>query len=227
MSSIWPVVEHPTANYTLPQVITFDSHAPHHEDAWADGVFKPGNHGCDFQANMHDRWVAIAHKGAAVTVRRQWESLGACGVACELQWRQDENIYNLRYCHGHEHYFSRWPMGVGGTMDVGDHIGEVGMTGLTTGPHLHLAASVGAPWGGLLEQGTRVRVEELLAEIQASYEEDDMTEYEQAQLQAAWDSAGDMEASAGFHDQEAAKLRADAKAIKNAVRMAKGEAVEQ
>lgn len=101
------------------------------------------------------------------------------------------------------------------------------MTGNTTGPHLHLAAAVGAPWGGLLEQGTRVRVEELIAEIQASYEEGDMTEYEQQQLEIAWAGAEEIEEEAAGKEAEALYLRQNAKAIKNAVRMAKGEAVEQ
>lgn len=216
---MWPVVEHPAANYTLPQVITFDSHAPHHAENW----------GCDFQANMHDRWVAIAHKGVEeVIIVGRWESLGACGVACEVQWEWQGRRYNLRYCHGHEHYERRWP-GAWFThsLEVGRAFGEVGMTGNTTGPHLHLAAAVGAPWGGLLEQGTRVRVEELIAEIQASYEEGDMTEYEQQQLEIAWAGAEEIEEEAAGKEAEALYLRQNAKAIKNAVRMAKGEAVEQ
>lgn len=216
--SIWPVREHPGANYTLPQVITHDSHADHHAENW----------GCDFQANMHDLWDAIAHKGVTwMSIVGRWESLSTCGVACELQWQWNGQVYNLRYCHGHEHYAERWP-DIWSSEQVlnGEPIGEVGMTGLTTGPHLHLAASVGAPWGGLLEQGTRVRVEELIAEIQASYEEEpvpapDFTPEELQALHDAWIVAEWLEKG------PAGETAWYGKAIKNTVRLAKGEAIEQ
>lgn len=166
---IWPIETREGAYEPTPQTINYGSDAPHHAQ----------NLGVDIHAVMHDYWIAIAHKGAEnVHIIGAWESLGDCGVACELQWDWQGTRYNLRYCHGHEHYESRW----GATwenwrqyneMPIGTRIGEVGMTGKTGGPHLHLAAAVGCAPGGLLESGQRYRADVLLAEIVASYEQEE------------------------------------------------------
>lgn len=175
---IWPIETREGAAESTPQTINFGSDAPHHAT----------NLGVDVTAVMHDYWVAIAHSGVPdVGLIGKWESLGAAGVACELQWEHEGARYNLRYCHGHEHYGARWPHAVGGSVYVGERIGEVGVTGNINPPgpagaHLHLAAAVGCEPGGLLESGQRVKADDLLAEIIASYEGEEPLTPEQERL---------------------------------------------
>lgn len=93
-----------------------------------------------------------------------------------------------------------------------------GLTGDTTGYHDHLIARDA--------NGTRIDPEPLLFGGEPP-EEEPMTEYELEQLNIAWGKADELDIQAEWKETEAKALRAEAKAIKNAVRMAKGEAVEQ
>lgn len=199
MYPVWPV-EH------AEHVITHGSDAEHHRE----------NLGCDIKADEGGAWLAVMHRGAEVTVVLDQDDLGTCGTAVEIQWWYGGQTYNLRYCHGTAtgfHYES------GTRIRAREFLGRVGMTGVTTGPHLHLAAAIGCAPGALLETGQRYPADTLLMEIIASYEEDEMTDYEEQQLHIAWAAAEWLESQPGLHEV--------AKAVKNAVRMAKGEAVEE
>lgn len=164
---IWPIETRDGAHEPTPQTINYGSDAPHHAT----------NLGVDITAVMHDYWIAIAHKGVdSVTIVGAWldTMLGEAGYAVEIQWEWQGAHYNYRYCHGHEHMATRIPgLSLGATMGVGAWIGEVGVSGNTTGPHLHLAAAVGCAPGGLLESGQRVAADWLLHEIIASYSEEE------------------------------------------------------
>lgn len=180
--------------------------------------------GCDLGNQLGLPWIAVGDGGL---VSYGYQSPDA-GWFADLDFMLGGHNWQLRYCHGleqpHPETENEW-VGTGATarwpVKRGDVIGHVGYSGLTdpvgpAGAHLHNAC-----W----RDGVRVNPELLYALLQE--QEDTMTEYEQQQLQKAWESAEELEADASYKESEAADLRAGAKAIKNAVRMAKGEAVEQ
>lgn len=86
----------------------------------------------DFAAPSGTPILAI---GSGVVIEAGWDSDG-CGFGLKLQHKVDGNVLTSRYCHllSESHAYS-----VGDRVDLGEEIGQVGNTGLSFGPHLHLA----------------------------------------------------------------------------------------
>lgn len=75
---------------------------------------------------------------------------GDCGLAVDIIFQEDGADYVCRYCH------LSWALiTVGQLVEAGQLIGFAGSTGLSSGPHLHLAC-----W----RDGERVRPEDYLTE---------------------------------------------------------------
>lgn len=188
--------------------------------------------GCDLGNQLGLPWIAV---GDGVLVSHGHNDVEA-GWFCDLHFTLGGSVWQLRYCHGGEQphpetdeewtaggVTARWPV------KKGDVIGHVGYSGnvVPSGPagaHLHNACWL---------DGVRVVPEVLYALLQEEPtpapeppEEEPMTEYEVGELNEAWEAAETMEQKAATLETEARWTREWAKAIKNAVRMAKGEAVE-
>ena len=86
----------------------------------------------DFAAPSGTPILAI---GSGVVIEAGWDSDG-CGFGLKLQHKVDGNVLTSRYCHllSGSHAYS-----VGDRVELGEEIGQVGNTGLSFGPHLHLA----------------------------------------------------------------------------------------
>lgn len=68
------------------------------------------------------------------------ENPGAtCGVAVFIEHNVDGNKFTSVYCHM---VVDSPPVKAGDTVKKGDYIGNIGLTGVTTGPHLHLEIRV-------------------------------------------------------------------------------------
>lgn len=74
--------------------------------------------------------------------------MGDCGLAVEEWWQEDGSGWQTRYCH-----FGDVAVAPGDSIVAGQPLGTVGMTGLTTGPHIHIV---------LWKDGVRVRPEDYL-----------------------------------------------------------------
>ena len=194
--------------------------------------FRPGHEALDVAPNTYMDHAILGQRDGVVIDYGADSIITDPGSASRGIWvriRHDDGT-SVEHCH-----LAGVPWPVDGRYDpshvTGNPIGRqvlrgqptgffTGLTGDTNGYHDHLISRDA--------DGNRIDPEPLLFEESPEPpQEDDMTEYEQAQLQAAWDSAEDCERQAAALDTGAATLRAEAKAIKNAVRMAKGEAVEQ
>lgn len=62
-----------------------------------------------------------------------------CGVAVFIEHNVDGNKFTSVYCHM---VVDSPPVKAGDTVNKGDYIGNIGLTGITTGPHLHLEIRV-------------------------------------------------------------------------------------
>ena len=59
---------------------------------------------------------------------------GDCGYALDLEYDDAQGHWRWRYCHSADLY-----VGYGTWVSAGQPIGSVGSTGLSSGPHVHLA----------------------------------------------------------------------------------------
>jgi murein DD-endopeptidase MepM/ murein hydrolase activator NlpD len=58
-----------------------------------------------------------------------------CGASITIEHNVGGNKFTSVYCHMITHSTS---LKAGDTVSVGDKIGQIGLTGITTGAHLHL-----------------------------------------------------------------------------------------
>jgi murein DD-endopeptidase MepM/ murein hydrolase activator NlpD len=58
-----------------------------------------------------------------------------CGASITVEHNFVGNKFTSVYCHMITH---STPFKAGDTVNVGDVVGKIGVTGITTGPHLHL-----------------------------------------------------------------------------------------
>nr|WP_262981992.1 M23 family metallopeptidase [Microbacterium oleivorans] len=114
--------------------------------------FSRAHHGTDFTPGRG----AEIHAVAAGTVRIATEAGGDYGVTVVIDHIIDGQLVSTRY--GHMEYGSL-RVSPGETVKAGQVIGQVGSTGKSTGPHLHLEVLIGGttridplPW---LKEHTR------------------------------------------------------------------------
>jgi len=117
---------------------------------------------CDF-AGPEGTPIHAIHN--ALVRRAGW--LGDCGLSIDLEWDQEHTNYVARYCHLSS-LEGDWQ---GTAVGAGQVIGYAGSTGLSTGPHLHLALWVNGvrtdPEWYLSQEALMPYVEERIAHLEA------------------------------------------------------------
>ena len=164
----WPL-DHPPVEFTPWYRATLGSDAPHHGGntsiGWAVDLPAPGN---------TPRRV-VAHPDATEIHMGDSGWWGDCGYGCEYFYtRSNGDLYRIRLCHAIAS--SLFPAMLT-PLSIGDMVGRVGSTGVSTGPHVHLVVWL---------NGWRIKPEDWLIEINAT-EDDDMTatpEQREALIQA-------------------------------------------
>ena len=100
-----------------------------------------GHNGTDFQSR-YDRWGNIYAVDSGVVERQSYDGLSGNYVVIN-----HNNGYWTWYGHASQFYVS-----VGDSVERGQVIGQIGMTGYATGPHVHLSMFYGcAQWSCMID----------------------------------------------------------------------------
>ena len=86
-----------------------------------------GHRGTDIQ-NRYDRWGKVLAADRGVIMQVSYDRWGGNWVKIN---------HNNGWVSYYGHMRSPCPLPVGTVVDKGDEIGDIGMTGLATGPHVH------------------------------------------------------------------------------------------
>ena len=152
----WPL-DHPPVAFNDYYRRTLGSDAPHHGGNTSIGW------AIDLPAPAGTPRRVVAHRDATEIHMGDSGWWGTCGLGCEYFYtRSNGDLYRIRLCHAIAH--SVFPAMLT-PLSIGDMVGQVGSTGLSTGPHVHLVVWL---------NGWRIKPEDWLIEINAE-EDDSMT----------------------------------------------------